>query len=168
MTARKIGWKSDHLRGDHKTTNGGRPPGLLAALAGRAPRARAGTRSVETPYFGGVENLEGRVLLAGDHPSLPNPFDPNVGDPIIPNVVTGEVNANGTIGTPGDDDLFRFHVTNPDFVTVLANTAGLVSTLNSRLEIYNSAGVIVAQGNNNGVLTSTAPLAARALPGAAA
>lgn len=159
MTGRKIGPRSDHPRGDNNRMNGRRPPGLLAALAGRIP-ARA-LPSHESPHFGGMESLEARVLLAGDHPSLPNPFNPLVGDVIVLNATTGEGTANGTIGTVGDDDLFRFHVAAPDFVTVLANTAGLVSTLNNRLEIYDSSGVIVAQGNNNGVLTSTAPLVAR-------
>src|SRR5689334_9106571 len=110
MTARKIGLKSDHLRGDHKEMNGGNQAGLLVALAGRATRARAGLCFDEPPYFGGMENLEQRVLLAGDHPSLPHPFDPNVGDPITLNATTGEGTINGTIGTVGDDDLFRFHV----------------------------------------------------------
>ncbi len=157
MSLRKNRLKLDHLVGRRS----GRLPELLAARAGLAdgPDREHWRRKRESGWRG-MESLEPRVLLAGDHPSLPVPFDPMVGDVITLNG-QGIGSASGVVNPAGDDDLFRFTVNTADFVTVLANTTGLGSNLNSRLEIYDATGAIVAQGNSNGVLSTTFPLPAR-------
>jgi hypothetical protein len=101
------------------------------------PRAFAGTFS--------TEQLEPRVMLAGDHPSLTD----------FPNATTitldggGIGSATGIIEPLGGgitvrNDLFRFTPTTQDFVSILADAQSQGSTLNSRLEIYENNGSGVA------------------------
>ncbi|HLO40850.1 MAG TPA: hypothetical protein VK176_07490 [Phycisphaerales bacterium] len=117
-----------------------RRTGMLADQAGRAPR----TAKLRTSAM--TEQLEPRVMLAGDHPSLTD----------FPNATTitldggGIGSATGIIEPLGGgitvrNDLFRFTPTTQDFVSILADAQSQGSTLNSRLEIYedNGSGVAV-------------------------
>lgn len=163
MDTRKNRWKANHLVGHED----GLTAGLLAALAGRMPRkvGRVVQARPAAMSWSGAETLEPRIMMDGDHPGFPVPFTPGVGTVVTIDGTTGRGTATGTISAPvagnPDDDTFRFTVTNRDFVTVLANTAGLGSNLNSAVTVYNSAGVAVATGTNNGPLTSVAPQLAR-------
>lgn len=107
-----------------------------------------------------METLEPRALLSGDHPGFPVPFTPTAPSTVIMLDGMGNATVNGTIAAGDTGDFFRFTVTTPDFVRVLANTAGMGSTLNSRVQVFDSTGTLVAQGNDNGEITSTAPLRA--------
>jgi hypothetical protein len=124
---------------------------------------RAGTLPQENAWAD-AEALEPRILLDGDHPELPVPFVPGVGTVVVLDM-NGQGSSNGTISAPmgsnPDDDLFRFTVATTDFVTILANTAGLNSTLDNAINVFDSTGALVASGNNNGPLTSVAPQLAR-------
>lgn len=121
---------------------------------------------------GGLERLEARVLLAGDHFSF-NPalfpahpasdfmFDAE-GRAALNGIIQapGETGPGGTVPATGDDDMFRF-IAPPgaNFVSVLADTVNVVggSMLNSRVRIYSSTGDLIATGTNNGVLSTTRP-----------
>lgn len=120
-----------------------------------------------------LENLEARVLLAVDHPSLPNPFNPSVGTVVtiqsMPGTkADGRGTAGGILQNSSDDDVFRFTMPGmagtSDFVSVLAdtllgtdNTTPLNSTLDSYVEVYNASGQLIASGANNGVISSVRP-----------
>lgn len=110
-------------------------------------------RSVET-----MESLEARILLGGDHPSFELPLTPTSGTLIVLDGVTGEGQEDGIIeGLSGAlaDDLFRFVAPQDDFVTVWADTINVAggSDLDSRVEVYNIDGNLVAQGSSQGQLT---------------
>lgn len=79
------------------------------------------------------ENLENRVLLAGDQPGLSLFPDSEL---LVLNGGTGEVTFAGEISPALDDDVFSFVALADDFVTVFADTVTPVSDLNSRVEVY--------------------------------
>ena len=107
-----------------------------------------------------LEQMEARQLLGGDHPSL-SPF-PNPPADAITLDVNGQGSITGVLETNTDNDVFSFVAPANDFVSVLADVVNEVgSTLNSKVEVYNSAGTRVAftdsgstRGDDNGTLTS--------------
>jgi hypothetical protein len=117
-----------------------------------------------------LDTLEPRVMLAGDHGSLPSvvPWGgnaPTVVTVLNPDATTvdtspvrGRATANGTIGAGDPGDLFRFVVPatggrTRDFVTVLADTANNASTLDTLVEVYDAQGNLIASSGNNGSLS---------------
>lgn len=121
--------------------------------------ARAGRVRKAAPFVG-LDQLENRILLGGDHPSFSLPLTPTSGTLIEIDPVTGVgtlpggLPVTGTIDPAGDDDLFRFTAPANDFVTVWADTVNATgSTLNSRVEVYNISGTVVASGSSQGTLT---------------
>lgn len=130
--------------------------GLSPLAALRHQRSRASSRH----FAALVDVLEPRMMLTGDHPGIPAPFNPAAPATVIALDGDGLGSVNGTF-EPGDTgDFFSFTVATADFVTVLANTAGLGSSANTRVQVFDSTGAVVAQGNDNGVITGTNPLAA--------
>lgn len=133
--------------------------GRLRSLYRSAGQA-SGRRSIEG-HAGSVqimEQLEARILLGGDHPSFELPLTPTSGTEIIIDGTNGEGTEDGVIeGVTPDlaDDLFRFVAPETDFVTVWADTLNVPggSDLDSRVEIYNIDGALVAQGSSQGELT---------------
>ncbi len=139
------------------------------SLVTRAGRSVLNAESLGHPLF---EHLEGRMLLAGDHPSFALPLTPTSGTEVL--LVGGSGTRTGVIGSISDDDLFRFTPTATDFVRVLADTIPSGGLLNSRIRIYNSNGQVLtrdgtfvapgavtpanpAQGDDNGILSTTRP-----------
>lgn len=133
--------------------------GRLRSLYRSAGKALGETRSAEHSGSGQVlEQLESRILLGGDHPSFELPLTPTSGTEIILDGVTGEGTVDGEIEdvTPSlADDLFRFEAPQTDFVTVWADTINVAggSALDSRVEIYDIDGMLVAQGSSQGELS---------------
>lgn len=152
-------------------------------LRGPRPLTRAAGRMRGASWpsrFDVPEALEARVLLDGDHPAFPAPFNPAVGTVLTLDAASPLTNARrgraltgadegvaGTITAGDSGDTFRFTMpSNPgratDFVTVLADTilapngTALNSTLDTYVEVYNSSGTLIASGANNGVLSSSA------------
>lgn len=132
--------------------------GRLGALLRRCglTAERQDRRRQAADRFGAMDQLEGRVLLGGDHPSLDLPLTPASGTLITLDGGTGEGNDTGTIGTNGDQDLFRFTAVGDDFIRVWADTVNANgSTLNSRVEVYTIDGPPpIASGSTNGKLTA--------------
>lgn len=127
----------------------------LYNLAGRVPTKRSAAAQVGSGQV--MEQLEARILLGGDHPSFELPLTPTSGTEIIIDGVTGEGTEDGIIeGVTPDlaDDLFRFVAPQSDFVTVWADTINVGgSDLDSRVEVYNIDGDLIAQGSSQGTLT---------------
>ncbi len=101
------------------------------------------------------ETLENRVLLGGDHPSFELPLTPMSGTFI--DVMSGSASDSGIIEdtTPElSDDLFRFVAPADDFVRIWADTVNPGSSLDSRVEVYNLAGQLLASGSSQGTLTA--------------
>src|SRR5262245_56219773 len=103
-----------------------------------------------------LEPLEGRALLEGSFasPIAAIALNPTTGRGA--SIVGGGANSiNPAVGTT-DNDFFTFVAPATDFVTVLADTSNEapVSGLNTRVQIYDANHVLVAQGSNNGILTS--------------
>jgi hypothetical protein len=96
-----------------------------------------------------LENLEARVLLGGDHPSFMLPPSVDESTPITLNA-NGVGTDTGVIDPAGDDDVFSFVAPKKDFVTIWADTINTPSALDSRVEVYDSKGMLVAQGSTNG------------------
>lgn len=126
----------------------------IASLRSRAGRARVHSREHV------LDQLEARFLLGGDHPSFALPLTPTSGTEIIIDGVTGVGTLAGNnpvagqISPDADDDLFRFVAPATDFVSVRADTVNVNgSTLDSRVEIYDANGALVASGSNNGTLS---------------
>jgi hypothetical protein len=101
-----------------------------------------------------LETLENRILLGGDHPSFMLPLDPGNSTEIVLDG-NGIGNDTGIISPAGDDDLFSFVAPDSDFVTVWADTlnTAMASSLDSRVEVYDIDGMLVAQGSTQGTLT---------------
>jgi hypothetical protein len=126
-----------------------------ARMAGRVMSSRGQPRAVKE--FS-LDALEPRQLLGVDHPSFAQ-FPAATAITLNGN---GEGNVSGVINSTTDDDMFSFVAPATDFVSILADTVNSPgSTLNSRVEVYNSAGTrinftdnSVARGLNNGTLTS--------------
>ncbi|MFI4882343.1 MAG: hypothetical protein ACIAQU_07135 [Phycisphaerales bacterium JB064] len=125
----------------------------LYRSAGRVPEkhAEAGDGQI-------MEQLEARILLGGDHPSFDLPLTPTSGTEIVIDGMNGEGTEDGIIeGVTPDvaDDLFRFVAPDSDFVTVWADTINVMggSDLDSRVEVYDIDGDLVAQGSSQGQLT---------------
>ncbi len=147
---------SDHLIGRVFGRRHGTSAKTMARRAGRAMRLSS--------HF---EALEGRVLLGIDQPGFPTPWVPGTGQLVALTVAAadqpnnGRGSATGTISSVNDDDMFRFVMPGApgsrDFVSVLADTVTINSTLDSYIQIYNNSGQLIATGANNGVLSSTAP-----------
>ncbi|MEL7473211.1 MAG: hypothetical protein AAGK04_07835, partial [Planctomycetota bacterium] len=101
-----------------------------------------------------LDGLENRILLGGDHPSFSDFPTATSLDGTFNG--SGEAAIAGIIGTSTDDDLFSFTIpsdgdssTTEQFVTALAdvvNEGG--STLDSRVEVYNATGTLVASGSD--------------------
>ena len=121
-----------------------RTPGRLARLAG----SRASMRQ------GGVETLEPRQYLFGDHPSF---SDFPSADAIAINGTTGLGSLAGVIEQAGTDDLFSFVAPANDFVSILADAQNAASTLNSQLRLYNSSGQQLQLSSGNDTLTAGTP-----------
>lgn len=179
MTMRKSGFLAN-MFGAFNTTRS-------ATDAARLIRAGAhGTelRSKSRPMGALAEMLEARVLLAGDHPSLPGTFSPTAGTALtldlaspLTDAVRGRAlsgmnqGVSGIIASGDDGDFFRFTMPNTpgratDFVTVLADTvtnpdgSDLNSTLDTYVEVYranagNNGYQLITSGANNGVLSSS-------------
>lgn len=152
------------------------PRGRSRSLAPRKGRTPSHTparihAAAGTPWTG-LEAVEQRLLLDGDHPGLPSPWVPGQGDTItldtaspLTSAARGRGTASGTITAGDSGDLFKFVVPQTagrtkDFVTVLADTITapngttlLNSTLDTRVEIYNNAGQLITTGANNGTLS---------------
>jgi len=144
---------------------------LMGRVFGRQPRnsaasmARRAGRIVRQAAF--LEALENRVLLGVDQPGFPTPWVPGTGQLVAltvaaaDNPTNGRGTATGTISSASEDDMFRFVMPGApntrDFVSVLADTISVNSTLDTFIQIYNNAGTLLATGANNGVLSSTAP-----------
>ncbi len=121
--------------------------------------------------FENIETLEQRVLLSGDHPSLPGGgFDINNPPPatvIDIDAGTGIGTLSGALVTgtltAGDDDLFKFttptFTNGTDFITIAtdATNPAAGSTLDAMVEIYAADGSLVASAQGNGTLTGGAP-----------
>ncbi|MCC6322489.1 MAG: hypothetical protein IT438_13750 [Phycisphaerales bacterium] len=176
MTTRNSSVVADLLRRGVRVLRATRAQGPrpLTRAAGRARSAGW------PPAFDGAQQLEARVLLDGDHPSFPVPFNPSVGTVLTLDAVSPLTSArrgraltganegvSGTIAAGDTGDTFRFTMPTvagrtSDFVTVLADTllapdgSSLNSTLDTYVEVYNSTGARIAFGNNNGVLSSAA------------
>lgn len=129
----------------------------LFSRAGRAEK-RAGL----------IENLEARVMLAGDHASFSQFPNVGVGDIVNINGTTGLGTLAGTIEPLGgaiteQNDLFRFTAPANDFVTIWAdsNNAPTASSLDNRIRVYTrnaqNQPVLVGQANDSGLLTFGTP-----------
>lgn len=126
---------------------------------------RAGKARLPEPNPQAFEQLEGRVLLAGDEPGFnqvfntPSPlFPPQIPIDGVTGVGTGEVGSGSSIISPaGEDDVFRFVAPANDFVRIWADTRSTNSTLDSRVEVYTGiiggSATLVASGSNNGTLS---------------
>lgn len=127
----------------------------LYNLAGRVPAKRSVAEEVGSGQV--MEQLEARILLGGDHPSFELPLTPTSGTEIVIDGMNGEGTEDGIIeGVTPDvaDDLFRFVAPDSDFVTVWADTINVGgSDLDSRVEVYDIDGDLVAQGSSQGTLT---------------
>lgn len=119
----------------------------LRSLVRRAGAAQAAG-------FEGLDQLEARVLLGGDHPSFALPLTPTSGT-LITLDGSGIGSDTGMIDPALDDDLFRFVAPADDFVSIWADTVNASggSTLNSRVEVYDISGTILAAGSAQGQLT---------------
>lgn len=129
-----------------------RPISRLLGSVGLA----AGPRPRDLVWDACFEELEGRVMLSGDHPSFNEVF---LGGQTASAVPTDGSGAAGIISPAGDDDLFTFTAPQNDFVRVWADTLNAAThTLDSQVKVYtldaNNQPVIVATGTNNGTLTS--------------
>lgn len=133
--------------------------GRLRSLYRSAGKALGEPRTAERPGTGQiVEQLESRILLGGDHPSFELPLTPTSGTEIVLDGMSGEGTVDGEIEDITmalADDLFRFEAPQTDFVTVWADTINVSggSTLDSRVEIYDIDGMLVAQGSSQGELS---------------
>jgi hypothetical protein len=117
----------------------------LFRTAGTTDRAR----------FQGLDTLEDRILLGGDHPSFALPL--NVANSTVITLDgAGQGSDTGTIDPAMDDDLFSFVAPADDFVTVWADTFNTTSPsdLDSRVEVYAADGTIVASGSSSDILTA--------------
>lgn len=151
-----INRKSDRLIGRVFGRQSRNSAATMARRAGRVLREAAQ-----------IEALESRVLLGIDQPGFPTPWVPGTGQLVAltaaaaDDPTNGRGSATGTISAANDDDMFRFVMPGApgsrDFVSVLADTIAVGSTLDSYVQIYNNSGQLLATGANNGVLSSTAP-----------
>lgn len=121
-----------------------RTPGRLARLAG----SRASMRQ------GGVETLEPRQYLFGDHPSF---SDFPSATSVAINGTTGLGSQAGVIEQAGTDDLFSFVAPTNEFVSILADAQNAASTLNTQLRLYNSSGQQLQLSSGNDTLTAGTP-----------
>ncbi len=142
------------------------PAAALARAAGRARNALA--------EFA-LEQIEPRVMLAGDHPSLPAPWVANPpADVVTLNtaaaataVLRGRGSLAGVITAGDPGDLFKFVVTGApgrtkDFVSILADTTSVIANnglngtpnngffLDTFVEVYDSNGTLIQTGADNG------------------
>jgi hypothetical protein len=181
MTMRKSGFLAN-LFGAMTASTGTVDAAQVARVAGRERGVSRHDRR-RTPSFI-PEALESRVLLSGDHPSLPPVFNPAAGDALTLDAASPLTNArrgralsganqgvSGIIAAGDDGDFFRFVMPSTpgratDFVTVLADTqtnpngTNLSSTLDTYVEVYkanagNTAYQLITSGANNGVLSSS-------------
>lgn len=140
-------WDLRSLFGTRPTSNSFRrvrAPGRLAWLAG------AGA----SPRSGGMESLEPRQYLFGDHPSF---SDFPTADTITIDGTTGLGSITGSIEQAGTDDLFKFVAPANDFVSILADAQNSASTLNTQLRLYNSSGQQIRLSSGNDTLTAGTP-----------
>jgi len=115
-------------------------PAGLAGIAGEASSLAAAQ----------IEALEGRVLLAVDHPSFNQVFGPANLDPTVIDVSSGQGEAIGRINSNNDDDMFQFTTLADDFVTIQIDTLNdTVSSLDSMVRIFSTGGSELFTGNGN-------------------
>ena len=149
------------------------PTGRASRL--RRMAGRVGLRVGERAKFAQqIEQLEARVMLAGDHASFSQFPNVNSGDTIVLNATTGLGSRPGIIealgaGITEQNDLFRFtavqNLNKPtgatDLVTIRASTLAFGNVLNSRVEVYTlgvaNTAVFVAGSSGDGILTSGTP-----------
>ena len=103
-----------------------------------------------------VEQLEQRIVLAGDHVSI--------GDFMNATMLTpdgqGEAVRAGVLEVAGDDDMFAFVMPNiagaetEDFVTVIADAINSPGTLDTRVTVYDSSLKVLGSGSTVGPITS--------------
>jgi hypothetical protein len=123
----------------------------LLASVGRAMGVNTGHR-----VGASFEALEARAMLEG---SFANSIllTPDASGHVASTPASGPgANfINPAVGST-DNDFYRFTAPANDFVTVLADTSNEspVSTLNTRVQVFDSNQVLVASGTNNGQLTS--------------
>ncbi len=183
MTMRKtgvvgylLGCGAGLMRG-YRARHAGGPRPLTRA----AGRVRGASWPAPAPLpFGVAEVLEPRVMLDGDHPAFPVPFNPSTGTVLTLDAISALTNSRrgraltganegvaGTIANGDTGDTFRFTMPTiagrtTDFVSVLADTilapngTALNSTLDTYVEVYDQMGVLISVGANNGVLSSSA------------
>jgi len=105
----------------------------------------------------GFEALESRQLLEGSFASVLTDIALDVSGrgSTAGSVVTG-ANVINPAQVATDNDWYSFTAAATDFVTVLADTSNEnpASSLNTRIEVYDQNQLLVAQGTNNGILTS--------------
>ena len=117
----------------------------------------AGTVGRAAPRFQGLDTLENRILLGGDHPSFALPLSV-ANSTVLTLDANGRANDTGVLSPEMDDDLFSFVAPADDFVTVWADTLNTASpsALDSRIEVYSWDGqnaVVVASGSSSDLLT---------------
>ncbi|MFM9996550.1 MAG: hypothetical protein ACKVU4_12215 [Phycisphaerales bacterium] len=112
--------------------------------------------------FRGCEQLEGRVLMADDHPNFGQVFNTPTPAPVVNIVLNGQGigAASGVIDYIPDNDMFRFTAPTTDFVTVWADTINEetgVSVLDSMVQVYrrnpNNSAVLIGTGRDSDLLT---------------
>ncbi|CAG0955310.1 hypothetical protein PHYC_00430 [Phycisphaerales bacterium] len=126
------------------STRGSRPRRLFDRV-GRA----VGLDESAASRFGAFESLETRAMLEGSFATAILVTLDGAGRGSAPGVINPAVAST-------DNDYYRFVAPANDFVRVLADTANeaTTSTLNDRVSIYNDAFTLIAQGSNNGTLTT--------------
>lgn len=137
-------WRNRRLAagtGSKRVRHAGRStPAGVAGVAGEASSLSAAR----------IEALEGRVLLAVDHPSYNQVFGPSNLDPTVIDVSSGQGEATGRINSNGDDDMFQFTTSADDFVTIQVDTLNdVVSSLDSMVRIFSTTGTELFTGNDN-------------------
>lgn len=120
-----------------------RPSHLDAGGASRLARAAG--------RFEGLDQLEQRILLGGDHPSFGLPLNSIGATPIT--VTAGVGSATGIINPALDDDVFQFVAPSNELVSIWADTLSGASALNSRVEVYTEDALLVKASSNDGTLT---------------
>lgn len=116
----------------------------LASAAGREPAADVAGRM--------VEQLEPRIVLAGDHASIGDFMNATM---LMPDGA-GEAVRAGVLEVEGDDDMFAFVMPSvsgsatTDFVTVIADAINSPGTLDTRVTVYDSALNIIGSGSTVG------------------
>jgi hypothetical protein len=128
---------------------------LGASLRGGASLASLLTRNVGKALGAGqrsrseaVERLEERTLLAGNSFGTATVLAASDG--------SGRLFSADAIASASEADFYRFTLQPNHFAGILADTANQspASTLNTRVEVYNSTQQLISSSTNNGTVTS--------------